>query len=164
MSVFSVGRVARQLSILAASLLVLFPAFQAICGAGESAADKALSARLWADYLETVKGVQAVKVAAWYTKDAVIILPDSAELRGRDAIQAYLLKAYQGLKIQELKFTPDRVEVIGGRAYTFGVVDEAIQEGAAPPTRLKARCAAVWEQQSDQSWQIAYFLVNFLAP
>jgi len=164
MSGISARWFAYRRSMFAAGFLILSPVCLPICRAGDTEADKALSTRLWAEYLAVVKGVQADKVAAWYTKDAVIILPDTAELRGRDAIQAYLVKAYQGLKILDLKLALDRVEVVGGHAYTFGTVDEVIQEGAAPQTKLRARCAAVWEQQPDKTWQIAHFLVNFLTP
>ena len=151
----------RRLPILSAAVLMLL-AFGQRSEAADSAADEALCRRLWTQYLDVVKGVQPEKVAAWYTKDAVIIMPDAAELRGRDAIQAYLAKAYRGLKIFELTFRLERFEVAGARVYTFGTVTEVVQEGAAPQTKLQARCAAVWEQQPDKTWQIAHFLVNFL--
>jgi uncharacterized protein (TIGR02246 family) len=130
--------------------------------AADSAADEALCQRLWTQYLDVVKGVQPEKVAAWYTKDAVITMPDAAELRGRDAIHAYLVKAYRDLKIFDLTFRLEHFEVAGAHVYTFGTVTEVIQKGVAPQTKLQARCAAVWERQPDNTWQIAHFLVNFL--
>ena len=106
-----------------------------------------------------LQALQPEKIA--FAKDAVLIYPNMLELRGRDAIQAHLAKAFAGLKILDVGFKIERVEVVGARAYTFVTVDEQIQEGAAPPARRHARCAIVWEQQPDKSWQIAYSLVNY---
>jgi uncharacterized protein (TIGR02246 family) len=119
-----------------------------------------LCRRLWEDYLEAVRALQPEKIA--FAKDAVLIYPDMLELRGRDAIRAHLVKVFAGLKILEVGFKIERFEVVGARAYTFVTVDQLVQEGGAPPTRLRARCATVWEQQPDKSWQIAHFLVNYL--
>ena len=116
--------------------------------------------RLWQDHLEAVKSGRPEKIA--FSRDAVLIYPDKPELRGREAIHAHLVKLLEGRKVLEMGFKIERFEVAGGRAYTFVVVDELIQEGAAPPARLLSRCATVWEQQPDKSWRISYFLVNYL--
>ena len=130
--------------------------------AADPVAARELCARLWRDYLETVKGSEPVKIASWFTKDAVLILPDMPVLSGRDAIQAHLLKALEGTKVSELAFTLDRFEVVGRRAFTFVSLDQLVQQGSGPPTRSQARCGVVWQRQADNTWQISYFLANYL--
>lgn len=153
---------ARSLGVLVAMLFVGPFVCQQSSEAADVGSDRDLCRRLWEGHLEAVKSLQPEKVA--FAKDAVLIYPDMPELRGRDAIQAHLAKALAGLKILEVGFKIERCEVVGGRAYTFVTVDEVVQEGAAPPARRHARCATVWEEQPDKSWQIAHFLVNYRKP
>jgi ketosteroid isomerase-like protein len=159
MSRIAPSRSAFLVGVVVAMLLVCAPVGRQ-SEAADTASDRALCTRLWQDHLEAVKNLQPEKIA--FTKDAVLINPDMRELRGRDAIQAHLVKAFVGLKILEVGFKMERFEVIGTRAYTFVTVDERVQEGAAPPANRHARCATVWEQQPDKSWQISYLLVNYL--
>lgn len=144
--------------VLAAMLFVWSPVCQQSSEAADVGSDRELCRRLWEGHLEAVKAQQPAKVP--FAKDAVVIYPDTPELRG-EAIQAYLVKTFASLKTLEAGFKIERCEVVGGRAYTFVTIDELIQEGAAPPTRRLARCATVWEQQADKSWQIAHFVVNY---
>jgi uncharacterized protein (TIGR02246 family) len=160
MSRFSPVRSASFLGVVVAMLLVWSPVCQQSSEAADPGSDKELCRRLWEDHLGAVRARQPERIA--FAKDAVLIYPDMLELRGRDAIQAHLVKAFAGLKILEVGFKIERCEVVGARAYTFVTVDELVQEGAAAPARLHARCATVWEQQPDKSWQIAHFLVNYL--
>ena len=147
--------------VLAAMLFAWFPACQQRSEAADVGSDRELCRRLWEGHLEAVKALQPEKVP--FAKDAVLIYPDMPELRG-DAIQTHLAKTFASVKIIEAGFKIERCEVVGARAYTFVTVDELIQEGAAPPTRRHARCATVWEQQPDRSWQMAHFLVNYRKP
>jgi len=147
-----------RLALLVAGLLMWCPTGSE---AGDSVADKALCTRIWGEYLEAVRGLQPEKVAAWFTKDAVLIYPDIVELSGREAIRAHFVKVFPDVKIFELTFRLDRFEVVGSHAYTFATVNELVQEGSAPQARLHARCAVAWQQQPDMSWQIAYFIVNY---
>ena len=119
-----------------------------------------LCTRLWTDYIETAKTLEPNKVAAWFAKDAVLIYPDMAELKSRDGIQAFFVKAFPGVKVMEMTFTLIHFDVVGLKAYTFVTIDELEQEGAKPPVHALARCGVVWERQADNSWQISYFLVN----
>jgi len=159
MSKVSPGRSA-SLAVLVATLLIGAPVCQSVEAAGPET-DK-LGRRLWEDYLEAVMAGQPERIA--FAKEAVLIYPELDPLRGRDAIQAHLAKALASQKIVKAGFKVDRFEVVGTRAYSFVVMDELIQEGAGPQARRLARCATVWEQQPDQSWQIVHFLVNYRKP
>jgi uncharacterized protein (TIGR02246 family) len=128
--------------------------------AADAASDMALCRRLWEDHLEAVTASQPQMMA--FATDAVLTYPDMPPLRGREAIQAHLVKMFAGLKVAKAGFKIERCEVVGARAYTFVTVDETVQEGAAPPLRRHARYAAAWEQQPDKNWQIAHLLVNYL--
>jgi ketosteroid isomerase-like protein len=160
MSRISMSRSATLHGVLVAVLLIWSPVCQQSSEAADAGSDNDLCRRLWEGHLEAVKALQPEKTS--FANDAVLIYPDMPELRGRDAIQAHLVKVFAGLKVLDVGFKIGRCEVVGARAYTFVTVDEEIQQGAAPPARRHARCAAAWEQQPDKSWQIAYFLVNYL--
>lgn len=123
-----------------------------------------LCTRLWTDYMETVKTLEPDKCAAWFTKDAVLIYPDMPELKGRDNIRAFFVKAFPGVKVLEMTFTLIHFDVVGSKTYTFVTINELEQEGAKPPVRALARCGVVWERQADNGWQISYFLVNYRNP
>lgn len=126
-------------------------------------AAKELCTRLWSDYIETAKTLDPRRVAAWFTKDAVLIYPDMQELRSRDSLQAFFIKAFPGTKVLEMTFALVHFDVIGPRAYTFVTINELEQEGTNPPVHALARCGVIWERQADNSWQISHFLVNYMS-
>jgi ketosteroid isomerase-like protein len=144
------------------TLSVLSPVCLRSGEAADAGSDNGLCRRLWEDHLEAVKDSRPELVA--FTKDAVLVYPDLAELRGREAIQAHLVKALAGQKVLDVGFKLERCEVVAGRAYTFGIVADQVQEGAAPPVKRHTRFATVWEQQPDRNWQIAHMLVNYRKP
>jgi ketosteroid isomerase-like protein len=145
-----------------ALLVVGSAVWQRSSEAADTAADRELCKRLWEDHLEAVMAHQPTRIA--FTQDALVIYPDMLELRGRAEIQAHLAKVFAARKVLKAGFKIERVEVVGSRAYTFVLVDELVQEGAAAPARVLARYATVWEQQPDKSWQIAHLLVNYRKP
>ena len=130
----------------------------------DPAAAKELCTRLWSGYLDTIKGLQGDKIAAWFTKDAVLIYPDMPELRSRDSIQPYLVKGFASIKKIEFTFTLSHFEVVGSKAYTFATLDELVTSDGQPPARKFGRCGVVWQQQADNTWQISHFLINYFAP
>jgi uncharacterized protein (TIGR02246 family) len=148
--------------VAVALLFALSPVLQRRTAAADVASEQGLCRRLWEGHLEAVRSLQPEKVA--FTKDAVLVYPDRPELRGREAIQSHLVKVFAELKVLEQGFKIDRCEVVGEHAYTFATVEQLAQEGTAPPARRHARCAVLWEQQPDKSWQIAHFLVNYRTP
>lgn len=158
------SRISRSRSVSLSTVLVMALLIGSpVCQRGEAAdaaADREVCMNLWKEHLEAVKALEPGRIAV--ANDAVFFYPDMAALRGRDAIQAHLVKALAGLKILEVGFKIERCEVVGARAYNFATVDELIQEGAASPARRHARYATVWEQQPDKNWQIAYLVVNYL--
>jgi len=149
--------------ILVASLIICFIGCQQKSEAPmDQAAAKELCARLWTEYVETVKTLDPNKCDVWFTKDAVLIYPDMPELKGRDNIRAFFVKGFPGMKVLEMTFTLIHFDVVGSKAYTFVTINELEQEGAKPPVHALARCGVVWERQADRSWQISHFLVNYL--
>jgi ketosteroid isomerase-like protein len=128
----------------------------------DQAAAKELCTRLLTEYVESIKTLDPNKCDVWFTKDAVLIYPDMPELKGRDIIRAFFVKGFPGMKVLEMTFTLIHFDVVGSKAYTFVTIDELEQEGAKPPVHALARCGVVWERQTDNSWQISHFLVNYL--
>jgi ketosteroid isomerase-like protein len=160
MSRNSPPRPTSRLGVVIALLLSWSPVCPQVSEAADAASDQALCRRLWEGHLEAVMAQQPEKIP--FAKDVVVIYPDMPALRGRDAIQAHLVKALSGLKVLEMGFKMERCEVVGTRAYTFVTVAEKTQEGAGPAASRHARCATVWEQQPDKTWEMSYFLVNYL--
>ena len=63
--------------------------------AADTGSDQALCQRLWEDHLEAVMASQPRLIA--FAKDAVLTYPDMPPLRGREPIQAHLVKMFAGL-------------------------------------------------------------------
>jgi ketosteroid isomerase-like protein len=127
----------------------------------DPAAAKELCTRLWTDYLESLKSVQPDKVAGCFTKDAVLIYPDMAELKTRDSIQAFVAKVISGVKYLELTFTLNHFDVVGSKAYTFVTLTERVEEGGQAQPTYQSRCGAIWQRQADSTWQISHYLINY---
>jgi uncharacterized protein (TIGR02246 family) len=157
------GRSAALFVAAVAVALVWSPAWQRRSAAAEPAVAKELCNRLWTEYSETARSGDWEKVAGWFTKDAVLIYPDMAELRGRDAIRAHF-QAFQGVKFLSMTFSLTHFGVVGDEAFTFASLSEAYQQGTGPEVKEDARCGVVWQRQPDGTWQISHFLVNHVKP
>jgi uncharacterized protein (TIGR02246 family) len=157
------SRYAKLLGIGATVLLLTCPFVQAESGAADPKTARDLSNRLWTEYVATLKKADAIKIAAWFTKDAVLLYPNEPELRGREAIEAHVVQAFQGVTFVGLTYGLDHVALVGDEAFTFVTFEETYQQGTGPQVRQQARCGVVWRRQPDNTWQIPYFLVNDLA-
>jgi uncharacterized protein (TIGR02246 family) len=131
------------------------------------AAAKELCTRLWSDYIDTVKTLDGVKIAAWFTKDAHLIYPNRDEIIGRDSIEAHLVSSFSGMKRIEFTFTLNHFDVIESKAYTFVTLTQLfvrdLNKQSEQP-RQRARCALIWQRQADNTWKILHFLVNYFRP
>lgn len=125
---------------------------------------RAVCERVWTGYVETLKTVDPVKIAGWFTKDAVLIYPDKTELQGREAIQAAITPIFRDLKFHDLTLHLTHCAVAGNEAHSFATLDETFQKRSEPVEKSQARCGVVWRRQSDGTWQIAHFLVNYAKP
>ncbi len=153
----------RALSLCAVVALALFGA-SSLAQTGEPKAAKELSARLWTEYGETLKTADPVKIAGWFTKDAILIYPDTAELYGRDSIQAVITPAFKNIKFLRLSHKLNHVAIADDQLFTFATLDETYQRGNGPEVQSRARCGVVWQRQVDNTWLISHFLVNYAKP
>jgi uncharacterized protein (TIGR02246 family) len=128
---------------------------------------KELCTRLWSDYIDTVKTLDGVKIAAWFAKDAHLIYPNRDEIVGRDSIEAHLLRSFSGIKRIEFTFTLSHFDVLESKAYTFVTLEQLFVRDPnkqSQQPRQRARCALIWQRQADNTWKILHFLVNYFQP
>ena len=131
--------------------------------AADTASDQALCRRLWEDHLEAVTASQPQLIA--FAKDAVVTYPDMPPLRGREAIQAHLVKMFAALKVVKTGFKMERSRSSATCLYvrhrrTRRLKKARLASDAASDAR---RRATVWEQATGQrTRQIAHLLVNYL--
>ena len=151
------------------SFVAIFVLLPLVCSGGcqqgsetpmDRTAAKELCTRFWMDYLETLRSVQPGKIAGWFTKDALLIYPNMAELKSRDSIEAFVAKVLPGTKYLEITFTLQHFDVVGPKAYTFVTLNELVEKGGKIQTRYHTRCGAVWQRQADNTWQISHYLIN----
>ena len=95
---------------------------------------------------------------AVYTDDAILLPPNTAEVRGRDAIQKFL----QGFP--KMTVFKERVEEISGDAnlaYPQGTYETSfVPKGAKTPVNEKGKVLGVWRKQPDGSWRVTRVIWN----
>jgi uncharacterized protein (TIGR02246 family) len=102
-------------------------------------------------------------VVAFYSDDAVLLPPNSAEVQGREAIR----KFFQGLpKFTQFKQELEEVEGDENFAYPRGTFETTTTPpGSNKPVKDKGKVLAVWHKQEDGSWIVTRVIWNSdLAP
>lgn len=97
-------------------------------------------------------------VVAFYSEDAVLLPPNSAEVRGREAIR----KFFQGLpKFTEFKQQLEEVEGDENFAYPRGTFETSMTPpGSNKPVKDKGKVLAVWHKQGDGTWTVTRVIWN----
>jgi uncharacterized protein (TIGR02246 family) len=99
---------------------------------------------------------------AMYTEDAVLLPPNTSEVKGKDAIQ----KFFGGFpKISQFKQTVQEIQGGEGYAYPRGTYEMTFTPpGSRMQVSDKGKVLAVWRKQSDGSWKVARVIWNSDAP
>lgn len=99
--------------------------------------------------------------AAFFTPEAMNVMPDAPASLGRAAIDTSFREFFANTKVLALDQTTEEVEVAGDLAYERGIFAQSVQQGQAGARTLHARYLAVWKRQSDGTWKCHRFLFNY---
>lgn len=99
-------------------------------------------------------------VADLYTEDAMLMPPNGAALRGRDAVRTFFVEALSSLSPRDVKLSSDEVEVCGDSAYEVGRYQMTVQPSGGAAMNDRGKYLVVWRRQSDGSWKIARDIFN----
>ncbi len=104
-------------------------------------------------FMTAFNGGDANAVAAMYAADAMVLPPDEADVRGRDAIGRYW-KAAIDAGVKNLVLESTDIEGSGGYAYEVGTAKMSIPkpEGGLQP--ISAKYVVVWHQTGDGHWAL----------
>ncbi len=143
----------RKLSVgIAIALTVLFSGILQ----AQNKTDPALN-KLAADFEAAYNAGDAVKAAAMYADDAVVMPPDGQMVKGRSAIAARLKSEMKG-KVT-LKLSPSASAISGDQAYEAGTITVALPDGHT----LSEKYLVVYKRVGGE-WKIAYDIWNSNAP
>lgn len=110
---------------------------------------------------EAVRKGDAAAIAALYSEDATVLPPDSAMIKGRQAIQASWTHSLQ-MGIKDAVLTTVEVSGAGDYAYEIGKVLLTIQPAGQAALQQTAKYVVVWKKAASGSWQLQVDIWNSL--
>ena len=110
---------------------------------------------------EAVRKGDAAAIAALYSEDATVLPPDSAMIKGRQAIQASWNRSLQ-MGIKDAVLTTVEVSGAGDYAYEIGKVLLTIQPAGQAALQQTAKYVVVWKKAASGSWQLHVDIWNSL--
>ena len=111
-------------------------------------------------YAATLKDGTPEAVAACYTKDGELLLPGLAELKGPEAIRAFLAPMASAGEVESVAVTTDFVEVHGDSADLWGTYRQVAGEKGKPKQTYAGRYAALWHHEADGKWRLARLMMQ----
>jgi len=150
---------------LAVCFCLLVSLFVSLNGAPETSEDIAqVRAAIEAGNIkfgEAVRKGDAAAIAALYSEDATVLPPDSAMIKGRQAIQASWNRSLQ-MGIKDAVLTTVEVSGAGDYAYEIGKVLLTIQPAGQAALQQTAKYVVVWKKAASGSWQLHVDIWNSL--
>jgi len=150
---------------LAVCFCLLVSLFVSLNGAPEKSEDIAqVRAAIEAGNIkfgEAVRKGDAAAIAALYSEDATVLPPDSAMIKGREAIQASWNGSLQ-MGIKDAVLTTVEVSGAGDYAYEIGKVLLTIQPAGQAALQQTAKYVVVWKKAASGSWQLHVDIWNSL--
>src|SRR5690348_11671410 len=93
-------------------------------------------------YAAALKDGAPEQIAAFYGKDGELLLPGMAELKGPEAIRAFLAPMVSAVEVESVAVTTDFVEVHGDSADLWGTYRQVAGEKGKPKQTYGGRYAA----------------------
>jgi len=103
-------------------------------------------------------------VAAFFTDDAINMIPGTPSDSGRVAIEKRFAAGFAASTMSEVTQTTDEVQVAGQTAYERGTFSQKVTPTTGQPSMQRARYLAIWRRQPDGKWKCSRFLFNDLPP
>jgi uncharacterized protein (TIGR02246 family) len=111
-------------------------------------------------YAAALKDGPPEAVAGWYTKDGELLLPGLGELKGPEAIRAFLAPMASAVEVESVAVTTDFVEVHGDSADLWGTYHQVAGEKGKPKQTYAGRYAALWHHEADGRWRLARLMMQ----
>ena len=123
---------------------------------------KAGIAATWAAFkTHWTAGHARESVAAFFTDDAINMIPGTPSDSGRAAIEKRFAEGLAENKM-ELTQTTDEVQLVGQTAYERGSFNQRVTPKTGQPSMQRGRYLAIWHRQPDGKWKCSRFLFNDL--
>ena len=151
----------RTFAVVAA---VLMPSTVGLAPRPASAQEpRAAVAATWAEFKSAwIAGNARQAVAAFFTDDAINMVPGAASDSGRSAIQKSFTAFFAGNKVSEVSQPTDELHVVGRLAYERGMFIQTTAAVNGQPSVQRSRYLAIWLHQPDGKWRCSRFLFNEL--
>jgi uncharacterized protein (TIGR02246 family) len=107
-----------------------------------------------------LKGDVPTATSGFFTTDAINVVPEAAETRGRAAIDASFADFFTTAKVTALERTTEEVEVSGDLAYERGTFKQTVAPSGGAPQTQHSRYLAIWKRQPDGTWRCHRFVFN----
>ncbi len=111
-------------------------------------------------YAAALKDGTPETIAACYTKDGELLLPGLADLKGPEAIRAFLAPMVSAGEVESVAVTTDFVEVHGDSADLWGTYRQVAGEKGKPKQTYTGRYAALWHHEADGKWRLARLMMQ----
>lgn len=147
-------------------MVVLLSACSQAPAPARRVADEAAIRELLADSEKNFTARDFDKVMKFYSRDAVVFLPDRPMLKGADAIKAAMRDAFGDPNVA-VAVKPDGVEVAssGDIAYGYGTgVSTITDPRTRAVTTAQSKWVTVFKKQPDGSWQAVADIYNSDGP
>src|SRR3954454_6485402 len=106
-------------------------------------------------YAATLKDGTPEQIAAFYAKDGELLLPGLADLKGPEAIRAFLAPIASAVAVESVAVTTDLVQVHGDSADLWGTYRQVAGEKGKPKQTYGGRYAALWHREADGKWRLS---------
>ncbi len=120
-----------------------------------------------AHYARVLLSGSADYVAAAYTADGELLVPDREPVRGRDAIRAFLARFAGEITVTSSELHTDSLTTAGGSAESAGTYRQVAGPANADTTQLGeyvGRFHARWRRESDGRWLLVFFATTPTSP
>jgi uncharacterized protein (TIGR02246 family) len=115
------------------------------------------------NFTEAFERGDSAAVAAWYSRDATLLPPDSPMLKGADAIQTFWQGAMD-MGVKEARLETLEVEERDDLAYEVGKFELTAQPQDGGSVKMKGKYVVVWKKEEGGGWKMHVDIWNGDAP
>jgi uncharacterized protein (TIGR02246 family) len=113
-----------------------------------------------ARFVAAMKRGDTTAMAANYSDDAVIMMPNEAAWHGRDAVRKGFGRFLSQMPVKDMKANTEDVMVSGDLAVETGSYEMTAQPKGGKEVTDKGKYITVWKRQPDGSWRIVRDINN----
>lgn len=115
-------------------------------------------------YRDALLRADAAGVAAAFTPDGQLQMPDAPDVVGTGQIRDAMAEVFTSLTPTDLLLEREQVDVADGVAYELGRFEETIRTAADSVLELRGRYAIRWRRGPEAQWRIERMLINHYPP